>query len=59
MYGEGDYPKLTDYIFNNPNGKSQQEMSGLTLGAYQSNFPTLQDWRYYEQILTPWGKGIN
>ena len=51
------YPKLSDeYIFHNPNGKSQQEMCGLSLGAYQSNFPTLQDWRYYEQILTPWGK---
>lgn len=54
---ENDYPKLSDeYIFHNPNGKSQQEMCGLALGAYQSNFPTLQDWRYYEQILTSWGK---
>ncbi|MBQ8525454.1 MAG: extracellular solute-binding protein [Clostridia bacterium] len=49
-------PKLTDYIFNNPNGKSQQEMSGLSLGTYQSNFPALQLWSYYEQILSPWGK---
>lgn len=50
------YPKLTDYIFNNPDGKSQQEISGLALGAYQSSFPTLQQWTYYEQILSPWGK---
>ncbi|MBQ7901567.1 MAG: hypothetical protein IJ365_06350, partial [Clostridia bacterium] len=49
-------PKLTDYIFNNPNGKTQQEMSGLSLGTYQSNFPALQLWDYYSQILTSWGK---
>lgn len=55
-YTEDGYPKLTDYIFNNPNGKSPQEMGGLSLGTYQSNFPALQEWRYYEQILSPWGK---
>ncbi|MCK9478599.1 MAG: extracellular solute-binding protein [Firmicutes bacterium] len=50
------YPKLTDYILNNPDGKSIQDMAGINLGAYQSQFPTLQDWRYYEQILSDWGK---
>lgn len=55
-YTEDGYPKFTDYIFNNPNGKSQQEMCALSLGTYMSNFPALQEWRYYEQILTPWGK---
>lgn len=54
---EDNYPKLSDsYIFHNPNGKSQQEMSGLTLGTYQTIFPTLQEWNYYEQLLSPWGK---
>ncbi len=48
-------PKLNDYIFNNPNGKSQQEMCGLAIGVYQSNFPALQEWNYYQQILSPWG----
>lgn len=55
-YDENGTPKLTDYIFNNPNGKSQQEMSGLSLGTYQPSFPAIQLWSYYEQILTPWGK---
>lgn len=55
-YDENGQPKLNDYIFNNPNGKSQQEMSGLSLGTYQSNFPALQLWSYYEQILSPWGR---
>ena len=50
------YPKFTDYILNNPDGRSMQEMCALSLGTYQSGFPTLQDWRYYEQILSPWGK---
>lgn len=53
---EDGYPKLTDYILNNPDGKNLQDMAGLNLGTYQSNFPTLQDWRYYEQILTDWGR---
>ncbi len=50
------YPKLSDYILNNPDGKTLQEMGGQCLGTYQSHFPAMQDWRYYEQILTPWGK---
>ncbi len=50
------YPKLSDYILNNPDGKTLQETAGMNLGTYQSNFPALQDWRYYEQILTEWGK---
>ncbi|MBQ4146008.1 MAG: extracellular solute-binding protein [Clostridia bacterium] len=49
-------PQLTDYIYNNPNGKSQQEMSGLCLGTYQANFPTQQTWDSYNQILSPWGR---
>ena len=53
---ENGYPRLTDYILNNPDGKSTQEMCGLNLGNYESCFPSLQDWRYYEQILTDWGK---
>lgn len=55
-YTEDGYPKFTDYIFNNPDGKSQQEVCGVSLGTYQAGFPTLQEWNYYEQILTPWGK---
>ena len=52
---ENGKPKLNDYIFNNPNGKNQQEMSGLSLGTYNSNFPGMQLWDYYSQILKPWG----
>lgn len=55
-YTEDGYPKLTDYIFNNPDGKSQQEACGLSLGTYTTDFPALQEWRYYEQILSDWGK---
>lgn len=51
-----EYPKLSDYILNNPDGKTLQEMGGQCLGTYQSHFPAMQDWRYYEQILTEWGK---
>lgn len=50
------YPKLTDYILNNPDGKTVNEMGGLYLGTMSSNFPALQDWRYYEQTLSEWGK---
>jgi len=50
------YPKLTDYLLNNQEGKSKNDMLGLNLGAYESTFPTLQDWRYYEQILSDWGR---
>lgn len=55
-YDENGYPKFTDYIFNNPDGKTQEEIIALSLGTRQSNFPTLQEWNYYEQILSPWGK---
>lgn len=51
-----DYPTLTDYLINNQEGKSKNDMLGLNLGAYESRFPTLQDWRYYEQILSDWGR---
>ncbi len=50
------YPKLTDYILNNPDGKDKVSMCALNLGAYESQFPTLQDWRYYEQTLSDWGR---
>ena len=49
-------PKFTDYIFNNPNGKSSQEMQGLTIGTTQSPFPAMQLWNNYSQTLAPWGK---
>ena len=48
------YPKLTDYVLNNPE-KDRISMCALNLGAYESSFPTLQDWRYYEQTLGSWG----
>lgn len=55
-YNEEGFPEFTDYIFNNPDGKNLQEIGAVSLGTYQSSFPTLQEWNYYEQILTPWGK---
>lgn len=48
------YPKLTDYILNNPDGKDKDEMIGLNIGVKESAFPALQDWRYYEQTLSDW-----
>lgn len=50
------YPKLTDYIFNNKNGRSYADMFGMTIAAVDSAFPTLQDYRYYEQMISDWGK---
>lgn len=51
---EDGYPKLTDYILNNPDGKDKTEMIGMNIGVQESTFPALQDWRYYEQTLSPW-----
>ncbi len=51
-----DYPKITDYVLNNPDGKDRMSMCALNLGTYESVFPTLQDWRYYEQTLSEWGR---
>ena len=53
---EDGYPKLTDYLLNNPDGIDRISMCGMNLGAYDSTFPTLQDWRYYEQTLSDWGR---
>lgn len=53
---EDGYPRFTDYIYNNKNGKSYSDMFGLTIGAVDSAFPTLQDYRYYEQMISDWGK---
>lgn len=50
------YPKLTDYLLNNPDGKDKDSMLGLSIGIKESSFPALQDWRYYEQTLSPWSK---
>lgn len=48
-------PILTDHILNNPNGKSVNDMLQFSIAAHNSNFPTLQDWRYYKQYLSEWG----
>ena len=53
---EDGYPKLTDYVLNNPDGIDRMSMCGMNIGAYDSAFPTLQDWRYYEQTLSDWGR---
>ena len=53
---EDGYPRLTDYLLNNPNGKEVAAMCGMNISAYESQFPTIQDWRYYEQTLHPWAK---
>lgn len=52
---EDGYPKLTDYVLNNEDGTDRISMCAMNLGAYESWFPTLQDWRYYEQTLCEWG----
>ncbi len=48
------YPKLSDSILNNPN-LDRTSAIGMAIGAFDSAFPALQDWRYYEQTLSPWG----
>lgn len=50
------YPKITDYILKNPEGKDVTSMFAMNINAYESSFPTLQDWRYYEQSLSEWGR---
>ncbi|MCK9478299.1 MAG: extracellular solute-binding protein [Firmicutes bacterium] len=53
---ENGYPRLTDYVLNNPDGKSINEMLSISVAAYESAFPTLQDFKYYEQYLSDWGR---
>jgi len=55
-FDENKEPVFTDYILNNPDGKSSSEMCGMNIGTYATGFPTVQLWGYYKQILTPWGK---
>jgi putative aldouronate transport system substrate-binding protein len=42
------YPKYTDYILNNPDGKSVVEAMSMYLTSFTSG-PYLQDYRYFEQ----------
>ena len=48
-------PVFTDYIKHNENGKSMQQMIGITCAARDNHFPLLQSWDYYKQTLQPWG----
>ena len=49
------YPKLSDSLLNNPD-MDKTSAIGLAIGAFDSAFPALQDWRYYEQTLSEWGR---
>lgn len=53
---DNGYPRLTDNVLHNPDGKDTVGMLAKNISAYESQFPTLQDWRYYEQSLSPWGR---
>ena len=53
-YVDGE-PILTDYVLNNPDGRDKDTMKTLSIAAAESSFPTLQDWRYYKQLLHPYG----
>lgn len=48
-----DYPKLADELLDPKTGRDKMVLS---LGMYETTFPSLQDWRYYEQILNDWGR---
>ena len=53
-YEEDGYPRLTDYVFTDKNGNKGAARSAEFLGGSQSCFPMLQQWEYYEQMITPW-----
>lgn len=48
-------PTFTEYMTNNENGKTLEQMVGLTCAVRDSAFPMLQSWDYYRQTLKPWG----
>lgn len=48
-------PTFTEYVTNNPDGKTLAQMVGLTCAVRDSAFPMLQTWQYYKQTLQPWG----
>lgn len=48
-------PTFTEYMTNNPDGKTLAQMVGLTCAVRDSAFPMLQTWQYYKQTLQPWG----
>lgn len=48
-------PVFTEYMTNNPDGKTFAQMIGLTCAVRDSAFPMLQTWQFYKQTLQPWG----
>lgn len=52
---EDGYPKFTDSMLNNPEGITRREMFAKNILALEGPMPLLQDWRYYEQYINPWG----